>query len=66
MSRAANSNDNVAARTMSAVDDSMAATFLAYVAAATIIGADQVALPLRLAQSVAGQLRHQLGGLIDG
>lgn len=59
-------NDNLVPRTMPEIDAKQAAVFVACVASATMVGATEICIPLRLAQSIAGQVRLQLGGLIDG
>lgn len=64
--RDACANDNASPRTMPALDESLRGQFVAIVGAATLEQATHVLIPLRIAQSVVGQLRFELGGLIDG
>lgn len=59
-------NDNASPRLMPEIDESLRGQFVALVGAATLAQARHVTMPLRIAQSVAGQLRLKFGGLIDG
>lgn len=59
-------NDNAMPRTMPELDERMRRQFGSLVAAATLAEATHVMMPLRIAQSVAGQLRLEIGGLING
>lgn len=64
--RDACANDNATPRTMPELDERLRANFVAIVGAATLEQATHVLIPLRIAQSVIGQLRFEFGGLIDG
>lgn len=55
--RDACANDNAKPRTMPEIDESLRGQYVAIVGAATLEQGTHVLIPLRIAQSVVGQLR---------